>query len=122
MNRAFEFFEKDVPPTWEPRNEYFTFYQKLNNLKHTQAALSAGMAGGELISYATSSPDLYIFSRERDGSKVVTMVNLGKGELPVEFTTGNQPDINGMKNYFTGETAAMPEVLKQGEFVVFVRE
>lgn len=39
MDRAFEFFVKDVPPTFEPRNEYFTFYQKLNALKHAEKAL-----------------------------------------------------------------------------------
>ena len=120
MNRAFEFFEKDKAPQWEPRNQYFTFYQKLNNLKHTQKALSAGLDGGELISFATSSPDLYIFEREKDGSKVVTFTNLGKGEIPVEFSTPNQPKLDGMVNYFTGAAAAMPSSLKQGEYLVFV--
>ena len=122
MNRALQFFEKDTPPTWEPRNEYFTFYQQLNNLKHTQKALSAGLDGGELISYQTSSPDLYIFERTRDDSKVITLVNLGKGELPLEFTSKNHPDIRGMKNFFTGEDAALPEVLKQGEYFVYVKK
>ena len=122
MNRALKFFEKDTPPTWEPRNEYFTFYQKLNNLKHTQKALSAGLDGGELISYETSSPDLYVFTRENEGSKVMTMVNLGKGDLPVEFTSKNHPDIRGMKNYFTDEDAMIPEVMKQGEYLVFVNK
>ena len=122
LNRALKFFEKDVPPTWEPRNDFFTFYQKLNNLKHTQAALSAGMDGGELISYQTSSPDLYIFCRERDGSKVMTLVNLGTGELPVEFTSKNRPDTRGMKNFFTDEDAIIPETMKQGEYLVFVNK
>ena len=122
MNRAFEFFEKDKAPQWEPRNEYFTFYQKLNNLKHTQKALSAGMDGGELISYATTSPDLYIFSREREGSKVMTLVNLGKGEIPVEFSTKNTPDTRGMVNYFTGEDAIIPQVMQQGQYLVFVNK
>lgn len=122
MNRAFEFFEKDTAPQWEPRNEYFIFYQKLNNLKHTQKALSAGLDGGKMESYATSSPDLYVFSRERDGSKVVTLVNLGKEELPVEFTSKNTPDIRDMVNYFTGEDAALPSTMKQGEYIVFVKK
>ena len=122
LNRALQFFEKDVPPTWEPRNEYFTFYQKLNNLKHTQKALSAGLDGGELISYETSSPDLYVFMRERDGSKVMTLVNLGKGELPVEFTSKNRPDTRGMKNFFTDEDAIIPETMTQGQYLVFVNK
>lgn len=122
MNRAFEFFEKDKAPQWEPRNEYFTFYQKLNNLKHTQKALSAGLEGGDLVSYATSSPDLYVFCREKDNSKVITLVNLGKGDISLEFTTDNRPDIRGMINYFTGEEAILPEVLKQGEYIVYINK
>ena len=49
LNRALEFFVKDTEPTWEPRNEFFTFYQKLNALKHNQAALKAGVEGGEIV-------------------------------------------------------------------------
>lgn len=122
MNRAFEFFKKDTPPQWEPRNEYFTFYQKLNELKHSQKALTAGIDGGDFISYATSSEDIFIFSREKDGSKVVTLVNLGKGELPVEFTTENKPVVGEMVNFFTGEPAAIPATLQQGEYLVFVNK
>lgn len=122
MNRAFEFFKKDTPPQWEPRNEYFTFYQKLNQLKHSQKALTAGIDGGDFISYATSSEDLYVFSREKDGSRVVTMVNLGKGELPVEFTTENKPEVGEMVNYFTGEEAVIPATMQQGEYLVFVNK
>ncbi len=121
MNRAFEFFEKDKAPQWEPRNEYFTFYQKLNNLKHSQHALAAGLEGGELVSYATSNPDLYIFSREKDGSKVTVLTNLGKEEAAVEFT-GDKPEVKGMKDFFSGADAAIPASLKPGEYLVFVKE
>ena len=121
MNRAFEFFEKDKAPQWEPRNEYFEFYQKLNALKHTQAALAAGVEGGEIVKYATTSPDLLIFSREKDGSKVVTMVNLGNEEKAVELT-GNKPDLSGMKDYFRGEAAEQPMSLEAGEYLIFVNE
>lgn len=58
MNRAFEFFEKDKAPTWEPRNAYFTFYQNLNRLKHTQHALAAGLEGGEMVNLPTTSNDI----------------------------------------------------------------
>ncbi|MDE6555491.1 MAG: alpha-amylase [Duncaniella sp.] len=121
MNRAFEFFEKDKAPQWEPRNEYFTFYQKLNSLKRTQHALAAGLEGGELISYSTESPDLYIFSREKDGSKVVVLTNLGSGQADVKFK-GETPDVAGMKDYFSGEKAVIPSALEQGQYLVFVNE
>ena len=121
MNRAFEFFEKDKAPQWEPRNEYFTFYQKLNNLKHNQKALAAGHEGGDLVSYATQSPDLYIFSREKDGSKVVVLTNLGKADTAIEFT-GEKPEVTGMQNFFTGEEAAIPASLAPGQYLVFVNK
>lgn len=121
LDRALEFFEKDKAPQWEPRNEYFTFYQKLNNLKHSQKALAAGLEGGELMRYATSSPDLYIFSREKEGSKVTVLTNLGKEEAAVEFS-GDKPEVKGMKDFFSGADAAVPASLKPGEYLVFVKE
>lgn len=121
MNRAFEFFEKDKAPQWEPRNEYFTFYKNLNDLKHNQEALAAGVEGGDLVSYETTSPDLFIFSREKDGSKVVVLVNLGSEEKAVEYL-GNKPNVEGMKDYFRGEAADLPMSLEGGEYLVFVND
>lgn len=119
MNRAFQFFEKDKAPQWEPRNDYFTFYQNLNKLKHSQKALAAGLEGGELVAYSTDSPDLFIFSREKGDSKVVVLTNLGKEAAAVNFT-GDKPSVDGMKNYFTSEAAALPAQLNPGEYVVLV--
>lgn len=121
MNRAFEFFEKDKAPQWEPRNEYFTFYQNLNRLKHNQAALAAGLEGGEMVSYAAGSPDVIAFSREKDGSKVVVLANLGNTENEVKFQ-GNAPATEGMTNYFTGEDAAIPASLTPGQYIVLVNK
>ena len=120
MNRAFEFFEKDKAPQWEPRNEYFTFYQNLNKLKHSQEALAAGLEGGEMVVYPTESPDLLIFSREQGDSKVVVLTNLGKEAVALNFT-GDKPAVDSMKNYFTSEAAALPGQLNAGEYIVFVK-
>lgn len=121
MNRAFEFFEKDKAPQWEPRNEYFTFYQKLNALKHNQKALNAGVEGGKIVNYPASSADILVFAREKDGSKVITMVNLGKEATAVEFAQdGNLPDVNGMIDYFSGQDAEIPSTLAPGEYKVFI--
>ena len=121
MNRAFEFFEKDKAPQWEPRNEYFTFYQNLNNLKHSQQALAAGLDGGEMVIYPTESPDLFIFSREKGDSKVAVLTNLGKEATAVNFTA-DKPSVDGMKNYFTTEAAAIPAQLNPSEYLVFVNK
>lgn len=121
MNRAFEFFVKDKAPNWEPRNDYFAFYQKLNDLKHKQVALLAGEAGGEMKRYATDSDDLYIFSREKDGSKVLVMANLGAEEQPVEYK-GDKPEAKDMVNYFTAAAEELPGTLKPGEYRVYVNK
>lgn len=120
LNRAFEFFKKDEAPAWEPRNEFFTFYKKLNELKHGQAALKAGTAGGEIVRYATASNDLYIFSRSAEGSTVITFANLGNTEQPVEYTGEAPAGADKMANFFTGVTEEFPTSLKPGEYKVYV--
>ena len=120
MNRPFEFFIKDKAPEWEPRNEFFTFYQKLNALKHAEKALAAGCAGGEMKRYPTTDEDLYIFSREVEGSKVIVFVNLGADEAAIEYKEA-APEAEGAINHFTGEAEAFPASLKAGEYRVFVK-
>ena len=122
MNRAFEFFKKDEAPEWEPRNGYFTFYQKLNTLKHEQAALKAGIEGGEMVRYATKSDDLYVFSRSVDGSTVLTMVNLGKDEQPVEYVAEAPAGADTMVNFFTNKVEDYPVTLLPGEYRVYVNK
>lgn len=117
MNRRFEFFEKDRAPEWEPRNGCFDFYQTLNALKHHHRALRAGLAGGgEMLRYATASPDLYVFERRVGDDRVLTAVNLGKEELPLTFT-GAVPDTAGLFNIFTGESK-LPATLIPGGYAV----
>lgn len=122
LNRPLEFFKKDTPPTWEPRNDWFAFYQTLNTLKHAERALDAGIKYTEFVSYATSSPDLYVFTRSKDKSVVTVFTNLGKEEQKVEFTTGNQPDLKGMVDLYTTQKAEMPQSMKPGDFYIFYKK
>ena len=75
----------------------------------------------KIVKYDTTSRDLLIFSREKNGSEVVTMVNLGSEENAVEFK-GGKPDVSGMKDYFRGEPADVPMSLEAGEYLVFVKD
>ena len=122
MNRAFEFFEKDKAPQWEPRNEYFSFYQKLNALKHSQQALAAGTAGGEYSSIPVSEEDIIAFERKSGDSRVMVLANLGNKELDFAITGNNKPTTAGMVDYFSGKTAQFPTQLKAGEYRVFVNK
>lgn len=120
MNRAFEFYEKDTPPVFEPRNEYFTFYKALNDLKHSEAALAAGIEGGSMFRYPTTSDNIYVFSRSVSGSNVLVMVNLGNAEAPVTFT-GIVPDMSVFTtDYFSGTDAVLPASLAPGAYRIFV--
>lgn len=123
MNRAFEFFKKDEAPQWEPRNEYFTFYQKLNELKHSQEALNVGEAGGKMKRYPTQSHSIYAFSREKGDSKVFVVANLGAHADYISFS-GVMPAFPDMVDFFTGRKADIPEdtLLEPGEFLVFVKK
>lgn len=120
MNRAFEFFKKDTPPAWEPRNDYFKFYQTLNNLKHTEPALLAGSRGGDVKRYPTTDPRLYVFSRTGRGSgdaTVLVVTNLSGETLPLTFT-GEAPVLTGTTtDVFTGApVTALPTTLAPGEY------
>lgn len=120
MDRALEFFVKDTPPQWEPRNSYFDFYRKLNHLKHTQPALQAGIDGGEVKRYPTKSDDLYIFSREVENARVYVFVNLGAKTENVEYIAESpQPDATTI-DFFAGKQADFPTSLAPGEYRVFV--
>ncbi len=108
MNRAFEFFIKDTPPAFEPRNTFFTFYQLLNNLKHNQAALEAGSTGGEMVRYATKSNSIYAFSRSAGDSHVLVIANLGDKEAAVEFTSV-APDMTQFPVQYLAADGQLPE-------------
>lgn len=120
MNRAFEFFEKDVPPTWEPRNEYFEFYKNLNSLKHNVTALRAGNEGAPIVRYPTESDDLYVFERSDDNDTLLVMVNLGSEELPLKYK-GDAPANPTMLNYFTALQEPLAEKLAPGEYKIYLK-
>ncbi len=120
LNRALEFFVKDTPPQWEPRNTFFTFYQKLNALKHDHKALAAGTKGAPMTRFMTESPDVYVFSRELDGDNVTVFVNLSATEQPVKFT-GDAPKVEGMKDYFSGNDAVLPLTMAPGAYFIYTK-
>lgn len=120
MNRALEFFKKDVPPVWEPRNRYFEFYQKLNHLKHTQPALQAGIDGGAVVRYPTESDDLYIFSRSVDNTTVYVFANLGSVTTDVKYKDAAPEGDKTTVNFFTGATEQFPSSLQPGEYKIYV--
>lgn len=120
FNHAFAFFEQDVTPDYTA-NEFTSFYEMLNALRHNNKALWSDEKMAPLVRHTTFSPDVYAFSRERDGQKVTVIANLSSMPQKIDFT-GNAPDIFGMKNYFSGVVEhALPEKLLPWEYKVYVK-
>ena len=115
MDRAFEFFEKDTPPDWT-MNEWFTFYQTLNELKHKEEALAAGTQGGEMVRYFTQSPDAYVFSRSKNHSSILVYLNLSNTKVDLNFK--DQQPAGNYTELFTGEKQ-LPVSLEPWEYKVY---
>jgi hypothetical protein len=74
-----------------------------------------------MVRYATTSNDLYVFSRSVEGSDVLVLVNLGKDAQAVEITS-EAPAVEDKINYFTGEAEALPTTLNAGEYRVYINK
>lgn len=75
LSRRLKFFEKD-PVRWK-KYAKTEFFQKLCNLRHSNRALWSGQHGGALQKIATNADEqVYAFSREKDGDRVIVVLNL----------------------------------------------
>jgi hypothetical protein len=97
INERLEFFEKDTIE-WKEYG-YQDFYKTLFALKKKNMALWNGEAGG-LSQRINTSDHVYAFKREKDGSKVVVILNL---TAQPQTTTLNEAT-GEMKNVFTQKT------------------
>ena len=120
MDRALEFFEKDSAPVWEPRNEYFDFYRRLNALKHSRAELAAGMKKINYRTYSTGSENLLLFTRSLGDAATIVGMNLGASEETLHTTADDAPDLTGAVDYATGEAVdALPSTLAPGQYFIY---
>ena len=117
-DHRFEFFEKDPVENWEA-NEYTDFYRTLNALRHNNPALWAGEKGGELVYVGGVPEEVFAFTREVEGNKVLCLFNLSAEEqqlnLPTEVA-GAYTDMYGAPA--TVETAV---VLPAWGYAVYVK-
>jgi len=84
-DKALEFFEKD-PVDWKdyPLED---FYRTLLNLKKRNKALWNGNSGGPFVPVKTNADDKVVaFTREKEGNKVFTIINLSGDELEVKLS------------------------------------
>jgi glycosidase len=77
LTKRLQFFEKD-PIGWETYSKQ-VFYTKLLDLKHRNAALWNGKAGGSVVRLKTSKDEqLYAYYREKDNQRVLVILNLSE--------------------------------------------
>lgn len=109
LNKRLKFFEKD---TIDFSNlVYEDFYTKLNNLKANNKALLAGKEGGMLVQLSENqNPDVIAFKREKDGDKVVVVLNLSNKNQNFSISAD---ELNGnFKNLFSGEELTITDGLE----------
>lgn len=106
FNRRLQFFEKDSIdwsnlPQWEP------FYKALLALKHRNAALWNGAAGGEPVFIAPkpANPDVLLYLRQKDNQRVLVLLNLSNRPQGIVL---NDKRIEGVyTNVFANSTTAI---------------
>lgn len=119
LNRSLQFFEKD-PIEWKKhKNE--VIYTKLFALKHQNQALWNGKWGGEMVRIMNDRMDEVIsFVREKNGDKVITIINLSNKEVNVNFDTTF--DEGTYKNLFSDEDFKLDKkqnlVMKPWEYLI----
>lgn len=88
VDKQFEFFTKDEVK-WG-NYEYADFYQTLFDLKARNQALWNGPHGGELVKIPTGNDEnVYAFTREKNGDRVVVMINLSASPQSFELGAGD---------------------------------
>lgn len=120
MNKRLEFFEKDLVP-WGDYS-YTAFYKTLFDLKHRNKALWNGEHGGKLVKIPTGKDEfVYAFYREKDGDKVVAIINLSKSAQ--EITLQGKGHVGAYTELFSGVKAALAEgqalQLKPWEYLIY---
>ena len=120
MDKQLKFFEKDEIP-WGDYS-YTDFYKTLFALKHKNKALWNGENGGKLVKIPTGNDEnIYAFIREKEGDKVVVIINLSskeqKAKLGGSNFAGEYKDIFAKKQ--TKLSEGMEMTLKAWEYFVF---
>lgn len=126
LDRSLAFFEKDEI-TWKehPNRELYT---KLFALKHTNKALWNGAWGGEMIRvYSDKMSQVISFYREKEGDKVLPIINFSKQPVTVilntkyftgtykEWITGKEIKLNGADKFSLApwESLVLTQTAKQ---------
>lgn len=123
IDKQLEFFTKDNIEWGDFK--YAPFYKALFGLKHRNQALWNGEHGGPLVKIKTGKDEqVYAFTREKNGDKVVVVINLSAAaqtfKLNGDAVAGTYTDLfSGKSNTLT---AGMDMKLGAWEYVVYTNK
>lgn len=121
LNQRLSLFEK-TPIRWR-KYAKTDFYSRLCALRHINRALWAGAAGGKVQKIANDAGDkIYAFAREKDGDRVIVILNLSKERTTVTLNPGTAfagAYANVFGNSTLQVTKEMILTLKPWEYAVF---
>lgn len=123
FNHAFEFFDRDTVMPSTVNNEFTTFYERLNALRHTNKALAAHAPVANTYFTKALSEDILTMTRiAPDGDKVVVIVNLSNEPVKLDYGKNTKPVVKDLVNVFTGEPASLTAELKPWQYLLFSTE
>jgi len=123
MDHRLDFFDKD-PVKWGDY-QYAGFYKTLFDLKHENQALWNGTHGGPLVKIETDkNEDVYAFTREKNGDKVLVMLNFSGEAQKIKLQGEN---VNGSyTNIFSKSDLdlqnGMETVMQPWEYIVLAQK
>jgi 1,4-alpha-glucan branching enzyme len=122
LKKRLLFFEKDTI-NWS-NLEMQKYYQSLVSLKHNNAALWNGAAGGSMVFVETSAPqNVLAFTREKDNNQVLSVFNFSAEPVELSLQLLQAGDYT---EYFSGETKTLEKgsaiKLDKWGYQVFVRK
>lgn len=108
LQKRLRFFDKDTIPA-TPNAALTDFYGKLLQLKKENPALWNGIEGGCMKKLQTLNPaNRLVFIREKDGNKVITLLNLNSSKT--KFSVNMRGQYGKFRNVFDGsEIEFLPE-------------
>lgn len=123
LDKRLGFFEKD-PIDWRD-HEFQELYTKMLNLKKSNQVLWNGERGGIFLQVPTSNDEaVFAFLREKNGDRVLVVLNLSASEQSITFT-GSLPS-GEFRELFSEQTVALSELqthtLAPWGYEVFVKQ
>jgi glycosidase len=124
LTQRLAFFKKD-PIQWKGHSKT-SFFQLLCDLRHNNKALASGTTGGKLVKIKTDKDDqVYAFTREKDGERVIVITNLSERPCDVLLAPDDQT-VGSYLNLFGASTIQVTKEmqlnLKPWEYLVLTNK